>query len=151
MTPEWSFVVTRYATPAEVREMLENQPDSWIECRGNRHPFEPSNATSFGSYGILRTVEVCANCTAVKTTEMTLSGKVLTRRIKYVHPEYLSKTGKIAGDARDMVRLVRTQKAFKVKPGTVAEGRKVVSKDALAQVAGTKKKPVKKTAKKRAR
>jgi hypothetical protein len=99
---------TRYASPLEVAEQAPNWTDAQLTCRLKKHRFtEPVTAFVNTRYGYVFTRMACAGgCGVEQLQEANLRGHVYWSTLDYSNaPGYLSRSGRIAGDARDQVNL----------------------------------------------
>lgn len=79
-----------------------------------RHSFGPWTAVHNKRYRYWFVTLRCPSCTCLKFYEMTENGHVLGKPWYKHPPGYLSKRGRIAGEAQDVIRIKAVQRLFEV-------------------------------------
>ena len=105
----------KFAEVDEVATQAETWSDEVLNCRTYNHNWVPSQAAWEEGGSILHVVHSCERCTTQKHMEMSQSGHVYNQWYEYADG-YLSKgLGRIAGDARDLLRITSVTRTFDLK------------------------------------
>lgn len=97
-----------YATPDEVRDASEQWSSAQLECRDLGHHWRPSDAVHVRRLNYYRLSHSCERCGMRRIREMSERGHVYAQTYEYPDGYLLKGLGRIAGDARDEVRLQAT-------------------------------------------
>ncbi len=93
-----------FADPQEVKHFAAGLDLDWLFCRTYQHNWKPWSANWSDHEGCYQVKIRCNRCHTKRVQKISDKGQVLTSHYEY--PEgYLHDMGRIAGEARDMLRL----------------------------------------------
>lgn len=116
----------RVATAETADQLSEQWSDEVLSCRSGlmRHQFKPYTAVHNKKLKYFYVVLRCPRCTTRKHFELDEHGRVLGRPWYSYPPGYLSKgTGRILGEAADVVRAKAVRRLFQVAVLTPKEAK----------------------------
>lgn len=101
----------KFADARDVQRIAPQWTDEQIECRDLGHHWRPSDVTHIARLRYYRVSHECVRCGMVRIREMAETGHVYAST--YIYPEgYLVQgMGRVAGDAKDAVRIAAIKRA----------------------------------------
>jgi hypothetical protein len=97
--------VAQFASADDIEQHVEHWSTGVVMCRTYGHVWQPQGATWNPRYRIYFTSQVCPRCQCVRNSEVNERGHVLASWINYADGYLTKGLGRVAGDARDVVRL----------------------------------------------
>ena len=94
-----------FADPHEVADFAANLEDNWLFCRTYQHNWKPWSAHWSGELSCYEVKIRCNRCTTKRVQRMSDKGQVLASHYEYPDGYLHEGMGRIAGEARDMLRL----------------------------------------------
>lgn len=110
-----------WASPEAVQREARNWTDDQLECRTYGHRWNPSRAVHYRRFRYFRVVQLCGRCTAERVMELSERGTVLASWYQYPDGYLSHGLGRIAGDARDALRLATITRVYDVSIATKAD------------------------------
>lgn len=100
-----------WATPAELEKAAEAWTDAQMMCRDMRHAWTPYTAHRDRTTGTIERTVQCPRCGTMRSDTISANTGERTTGTRYAYPDgYLSDVGRIAGGARDLLRLIATNR-----------------------------------------
>jgi hypothetical protein len=102
-----------FADANDVRGVVDQMPDEYVECRELNHLWRPYDVHYNAKYHTYDRTLRCYRCLTRKHQELSERGHVLRSSYSYPEDYQLKNLGRIAGDARDVVRLASLTRQIK--------------------------------------
>ncbi len=100
-------------SPAEVRARAQDWTDAQLACRASQHRWQPLRAVLNRRYGFWRCDWQCDRCATEKSSEIDAdTGEVWGTWYAYDDGYLATGMGRMAGDARGIIRLASLQRSF---------------------------------------
>lgn len=100
-----------WASPAELEKASEHWTDAQMMCRDMRHAWAPHTAYRDRSTETIDRTVQCPRCGTLRSDTISSTTGERTTSTRYTYPDgYLSDVGRIAGGARDLLRLIATNR-----------------------------------------
>lgn len=103
--------VQRFAELADIERQVDLWTDAQIECRDLGHHWLPVDAIHVARLHFYRVSHGCARCGMVRIREMSESGHVYAQTYQYPDGYLAQGLGRIAGDAKDAIRVAAIRRA----------------------------------------
>lgn len=103
-------------SPKQARQLARGWSDEVLECRTLSHNWQPYRAVQNKRYKFYYIEHICARCKTVRWQEINFNGQVYAHGYRYAEG-YLTApgTGRLTGEARDILRLETVTRTFTVK------------------------------------
>ena len=99
-----------YAEPADIERVADQWTDQQLECRDLGHHWEPQDVVHVSRLRFYRITHVCQRCDMLRIREMSEYGHVYAQTYRYPDGYLAEGIGRIAGDAKDAVRLASVRR-----------------------------------------
>ena len=104
--------MSAFASVSSVKALVKDMESSYLQCRDYGHAWKPVTAYREGSVFIR--VLGCANCETQKKQRLSRRGEILSSSMVYPKGYLFHGVGRIAGEAKDVVRLASLQLELEV-------------------------------------
>ena len=94
-----------FADPQEVAEFAAGLEEDWLYCRTYQHNWKPWTASWSGELGCYEVSIRCNRCFTRRVQTMSDKGQVLSSHYEYPEGYLHAGMARIAGEARDRLRL----------------------------------------------
>lgn len=99
----------RFADPQEARSFAESLPDRYLACRNDLHSWKAWSVRWMAEGRLYERIVRCTRCGGKKKSLVDDTGAIVSKGYSPAKG-YLSDVGRIAGDAKDALRLVTLQR-----------------------------------------
>lgn len=106
----------RFADPEDVRDFAAGLTQNQLECRDVGHIWKHWTAAWSGHEGCFHRVLRCSRCRTEREQRLSDKGVVLSNSYHYADGYTHAGLGRIAGDAKDLLRLASVTKQTEARP-----------------------------------
>lgn len=104
----------RFASVDAAQQVADDLPDTYLLCRELAHAWLPFNA-NIDRHGIIERTVRCSRCQTKRIMGVnSRNGEILSSRYEYPEGYTLRGVGRIAGPARDVLRLASLGRSIKL-------------------------------------
>lgn len=99
----------RFADTNEARSFAETLPDKFLGCRNDQHSWKAWSVRWMAEGRLYERILRCTRCRSKKKTLVDETGMLVSKGYQYAEG-YVADIGRIAGGAKDALRLVTLQR-----------------------------------------